>query len=252
MLKTILKICLLLMLGTNQIFNAAFAKPEPLRISVTYFTPPFIVSNGYKNFMGFDVNMLAYICYYLQRDCKFQAMQFDDLLPSVISKQADIAVGGIIITPQRLLKVAMSNPYLVSSSRFITNQEKNIPKLTEDLLKNSRIGVEKGSAFGEQINTWRISGVKIVEFKEEAGEIEALIQKKIDFALMDNFASIYWVNHSENKLKLIGKKINYGYGYGIAINPQNKRLIYEVNQAINAYINSNQYKQNYNLYLSEF
>lgn len=232
--------------------NADDEKLQPLRVSVTYFTPPFVMSNGYSNFIGFDINMMAYICSYLKRDCQYKAMEFADLIPSITNKQADLAVSGIIITPNRLLQVAMSNPYLVSASRFVTNSKNNVNELKDDILLNSKIGVEKGSVFGEQLNTWKINGIEIVEFSQEAEEIQALVQRNIDYALMDNYTSIYWVKHSENKLKLLGKSIKYGYGYGIAIDPQNADLIKAVNEAINSYINANQYKEDYNLYFLDF
>lgn len=252
MIKILIKSLLILVLFFSQQVNAQNTNLKPLRVSVTFFTPPFIISNGYNNYMGFDVNMLSYICYYLKRDCQFEAMEFADLIPSIINNQSDIAVGGVIITPSRLLEVAMSNPYLVSASRFITYQENNVSELTTDVLENKRIGVESGSVFGEQLKTWKINGVEIVEYSQEADEVQALIQHNIDFAIMDNYSSIYWVNHSEKKLKLLGKSIVYGYGYGIAINPNNVKLIEDINAAINAYIRSTQYKENYNLYLLEF
>lgn len=252
MIKIILKSLLILILTFSQLANALAGNIPPLRVSVTYFTPPFIISNGYNNFMGFDVNMLSFICYYLKRDCQYEAMEFGDLIPSITNNTSDIAVSGIIITPSRLLEVAMSTPYLVSSSRFITYSENSVSELTEDILENKKIGVEKGSVFGEQLKTWEISGIEIIEYNQEADEIQALIQRNIDFAIMDNYSSIYWVNHSEKKLKLLGKSIKYGYGYGIAINPNNVQLIKDINSAINAYIRSGQYKENYNLYLLEF
>ncbi len=253
MLKTFIKgFVVFLCAVLCQTISAESVKLKTLRVSVTYFTPPFIISSGYEHFMGYDVNMIAFICNYLKRDCQYQAMQFANLIPSVVSKQADIAVSGIIITPNRLLRVAMSHPYLVSSSRFVTYKEKKVAAITSRTLKNTTIGVEKGSVFGEQLKTWKLSGVKIVEFSQEAEEIQALIQHKIDFALMDNYSAIYWNKHSENKLKLIGESIRYGYGYGIVIDGDNLELINEINAAVNAYVRSEQFKVNYNLYLLEF
>lgn len=252
MIKIILKRVLILILLVSQSANTLAENLSPLRVSVTYFTPPFIISNGYNNFMGFDVNMLSFICYYLQRDCKYEAMEFDELIASITDNTSDIAVGGIIITPSRLLEVAMSTPYLVSSSRFLTYSENSVSEATKDILENKKIGVEKGSVFGEQLKAWEINGIEIIEYNHEADEIQALIQRNIDFAIMDNYSSIYWVNHSEKKLKLLGKSIEYGYGYGIAINPKNAQLIKEINEAINAYVRSSQYKENYNLYLLDF
>lgn len=235
----------------SEIIKADNLNSEPLRVSVTYFTPPFIITSGFKNFTGFDMNMMTYVCYHLKRACEYRAMAFEELLPSITSKQADIAVSGIIITSNRLLQVGMSNPYLVSASRLITYQENDINELTDAALENKKIGVEKGSVFGEQVKNWNIKGVEIIEFSSENDEIQSVAQHNIDFAVMDNYSSIYWVKNSQNKLKLLGNPIVYGYGYGIAIDPNNPDLIDQVNDAIKTYLKSGLYTENYNLYLSD-
>lgn len=228
------------------------AAKQPLRVAVTFFTPPFIDSTGSGTFMGFDVNMLAYLCYYLDRDCQYQAMEFGELLPSIKSNSVDIAVSGIIITPERALQLSMSTPYLISASRFLTRSINTETKLTKETLKGKTIGVEKGSVFGEQIRAWGIKEVKLIEYKAENDEILSLSQGKVDYILMDNYTSIYWMRQSNGKLKLIGKPINYGYGYGVAVNPQVPGLLQDINAALNAYVHSKQYKENYELYFGKF
>ena len=130
-------------------------------------------------------------------------------------------------------------------------KENKINDLTETALNNSRVGIEKGTVFGQQLRNWQIPGVEIVEFEKEADEIEALAQHNVDYILMDNYTSIYWVQHSEGRFKILGKPITYGFGYGIAIDPNNKQLVMDINEALNAYIQSEQYKQNFNFYLSD-
>lgn len=249
----VLKVLLLAFICSfTGIVSAEDTSKQPLRVAVTFFTPPFIDSTGNGTFMGFDVNMLAYLCYYMHRDCQYQAMQFGQLIPSIKANSVDIAVSGIIITPERALQISMSTPYLISASRFLTNAKNKETKLTAETLKGKTIGVEKGSVFGEQIRDWGIKKVKLVEFKAENDEILSLSQGNLDYILMDNYTAIYWQRQSKGKLKLIGEPINYGYGYGVAVNPQVPGLLQEINAALNSYVRSKQYRENYELYFGKF
>lgn len=250
--KIIKALLVIFIFCTSSIVNAEVAEKKTLRIAVTYFTPPFINHTGGGNYMGFDVNMLAYICYYMQRECQYEAMRFAELIPSLKSNKFDIASSGMIITPERALQVSMSTPYLISASRFVTHIDNKEERITKKVLQNKKIGVEKGSVFGNQLKTWGISGIKIVEFDNESDEVLMLSQAKLDYILMDNYTAIYWNNTVNNKLRLVGKPIKYGYGYGVAVNPNDSTLLQEVNRAINAYVRSPQYKENYNLYFTEF
>lgn len=249
----ILKVLFLVFIFTcTGLAYATETSKKPLRVAVTFFTPPFIDSTGNGTFMGFDVNMLAYICYYLQRDCQYKAMEFAELIPSLQTNSVDIAVSGIIITPDRALQISMSTPYLISASRFLTTSTNQETKLTRDTLQGKTIGVEKGSVFGEQIRSWGIKKVKLVEYQVENEEVLLLSQGKLDYILMDNYTAIYWQKQSNGKLKLIGEQVNYGYGYGIAVNPQVPGLLQEINAALNSYVRSQQYRENYELYFGKF
>ena len=196
--------------------------------------------------------MMNYICHIINRKCVFKTMSFDELIPSVVNKTVDIATSGITITLDRLKVVSMSNPYMLSSSMFLTTLVNKKEPFELGYLVNKKLGVQKGTIFGSQAKELNIQGVKIIEYKSEREQIDALSKKNIDYALMDTATALYWQNQSQRSLVVAGSSLEYGIGYGIVINSNDDMLLNDINYAIAKYVRSNEYLKNYEIYFSNF
>ncbi|MDF1758842.1 MAG: transporter substrate-binding domain-containing protein [Legionellaceae bacterium] len=242
--------------------NLSFAAPQSLseeidntkvlNVAVSNFSPPFIIRSGKSGFMGFDINLMNYICSHLKRKCVYHPMTFDNLISSVASGKMDVAASAIIITFNRLSKVSMSQPYLVSASRFLGPAVMKNETLNRKLLENKKIGVESGSVWLEQLKSLNIGSLKIVPYSQENFEIDALSKKNVDMVLMDDLMSQYWSQNSYNKFSVVGGPIKYGFGYGVVVNPNDKQLLDDINDALDLYLKSDEYSQNYQMYISKF
>ena len=131
--------------------------------------------------------------------------------------------------------INFSTPYLVSYSRFLTNQHYANKPFNLELLKGKRIGVNQESVFNQQIREMGIKNLNVVEFvgihsTEEM--LEALSNDQVDFVLMDDPSALYWVANSSGDIVVIGKPILYGYGLGIAVNKENSLLLQLINSAL--------------------
>ena len=225
------------------------AKNPPLRIATTKFTPPFVME-GHNQLYGFDIAMMGYICTVIGRDCKYQLIPFEQLLTTVASNKADVAISGITITPERYTVVDFSIPYMVSDTHFLGKKNQTNTKITAKLLSTSRIGTIAGKVFDEELSTLGAINPTIVHFDEESAMIEALTKGTIDFALMDAPSAIYWQQITEGLLVTIDKPIPYGFGLGIAINKDQTTLANAINDAIRQYQKSQDFKTNYDMYFS--
>jgi ABC-type amino acid transport substrate-binding protein len=199
---------------------------------------------------GFDVAMIEYICTLIQRDCHLHIMKFDQLIPSLVSGKIDLAASGIIITSERLKFVNFSTPYATGNSRFLGKTSFLKTPINAALLNKNRIGVTIGSPFREEIYSLGGLEATIIEYQEEVDLIEALLDNSIDLALVLNQTALYWQSNTDGKLIALGQPINYGFGLGIAVNLNNSILLKTINQALKKYINSKEYLQNFNMYLS--
>ncbi|VEG92435.1 transporter substrate-binding domain-containing protein [Legionella spiritensis] len=236
------------------IFFAAPLQAEgpPLLVAVDQSAPPFDMRGAHSQLYGFDISMMEYICREIKRTCQYQAMPFGQLLPTVQSGKAEVAIGSIIITPERAQMVNFSNPYLNSESRFISNAHAAQNNFTLSMLNNRKIGVEQDTVFPDIINSLALTNPKVITYSKLETLIEDLYHGEIDFALMDNPTALYWQSQSSGIIKPVGKPFSFGFGLGIAVRPGNTQLLQQINNALARFEKSPDFKRAYEQYLAYF
>lgn len=243
----------ILLLAFIFLLNPIFAAGEPLNVGVDSYTPPFVMEGNAKNLYGFDIDMMSALCKSIQRTCRYVPMKFEDLLNAVATQKVDVAVSSITITAERAKNVDFSAPYLLSYSRFLTNHthESHQP-FTLELLKNKKIGVVVATVFKDQIKDMGIINPTVVEYPNTEVMLEALGNDNLDYVLFDNPTALYWAANSSGAFAVIGKPYLYGYGLGIAVNPTEKDLLQNINQALLQFHKSNEYNMAYTRYIENF
>lgn len=221
----------------------------PLRVAIEHFNPPFVKQTTNNRFYGFDIKLMENICRQLERQCQYNPMRFVDLIAAVENNVADVAISAITITVPRAQRVNFSLPYLMSRSRFMGKTEQNEQPFSLNLLRNKRIGIEEGHVFNEQILEMGVQDARIVYYRDIPSLIEALNNGRVDFLLLDNPSAVFWQHNSSGRLKALGSPLDYGFGFGIAINRENEDLLRQINEALLVYQNSREYRQNYQKYL---
>jgi ABC-type amino acid transport substrate-binding protein len=223
----------------------------PLNVAVDAFSPPFIMQGADQQFYGFDIGMMEYICQQLKRKCVFQPMTFSNLLNAVENNKADVAVGSIVITPERALRVNFSSPYLPSQARFF-GYKKYASSFNLKSLSNQYIGVETGTLYPQVIATLPIDNPKIKEYPNANALLAALQNEDVRVVLIDNPAAVFWQNQVSDIFVALGTPFNYGFGLGIVVNKSQTDLLTQINQALASYLSSAQFKVNFNSYLNYF
>ena len=240
------KLCWLFLFLLTALFPVHAQNPL-LRVATTQFTSPFVMQ-GHHQLYGFDIAMISYICAAIKRDCQYQLMPFDQLLTSVASNKADIAISGITITTERYELVNFSIPYMLSNTRFLGRSNMANRVIDAKLLSTSRIGTITGKVFDQELLSLGAINPTIVHFNNEPAMIEALTTGSIDFALLDDPTANYWQQTTNGTLVTMGNPIPYGFGLGIAINKKETALVDTINEAIRQFQKSTDFKTNYNTY----
>lgn len=230
----------------------AFAAEAPLIIAVNNYAPPFVLQSANNYLFGFDISMMNYICKTLQRTCQYKPMAFGQILLAVQNKQADMAMGSIIITAERAKIVNFSQPYLQSMARFMGRKELADTPFGVTMLVNKKIGVAANTVYPQVAIASGATPGDIIEYPDLESVIEALQNGDIDIALMDNPTAEYWDIHSSGSLIVLGKPFNYGFGLGIAVNKGDPVLLQQINQALVQYHQSEAYKTDTTNYFSDF
>ena len=104
--------------------------------------PPYEFLRG-QEVVGIDVEISKAVAQKLGREFRVENMDFDSVIPAVISGKANLAASGITITEDRKKNVDFSVPYVKTG--IVVIFQKSSPYTTPDLLKGKKIGVQSGT-----------------------------------------------------------------------------------------------------------
>ena len=95
--------------------------------------------------VGFDIDLAVAIGQHLGKNIEFKNMDFHGLLAALASKNVDLVMAGMSITPERMAEVAFSIPYTEAKVAILSRGEDNL-KTLEDL-KGKNIGAQLGTTW---------------------------------------------------------------------------------------------------------
>ena len=142
--------------------------------------PPYEFLRG-QEVVGIDVEICRAVADKLGKKFKAESVDFDSVIPAVISGKADLAAAGITITEDRKKNVDFSVPYVKTG--IVVVYKKSNPFTGKDQLKGRKIGVQGGTTSEAFV---------INELKQEperskspAEAVAALRAGRVDFVIAD-------------------------------------------------------------------
>ncbi|MGV9455331.1 ABC transporter substrate-binding protein [Streptomyces sp. NPDC003635] len=133
--------------------------------------------------------------------------------PEVVSgrtKDFDLALAQITITPERSKVAQFSPPYLSSTLGVLIREGENI---NEDNIRDVRIGVAEGTT-GEEFVENRLKPTKpVTAFPNDPEMVTALEEGRIDAVVHDTTILLAYPQKQEIKVSLVGQyRTDQGYG----------------------------------------
>ena len=104
--------------------------------------PPYEFLRG-QEIVGIDVEICRAVATKLGRPFKAETVDFDSVIPAVISGKADLAAAGITVTEDRKKNVDFSIPYVKTG--IVVIYKKDNPFKDVEQLKGKKIGVQAGT-----------------------------------------------------------------------------------------------------------
>ena len=155
-------------------------KDNSLKMITEATFPPYEFLRG-QEIAGIDVEICRAVAKKLNRPFKAETVDFDSVIPAVISGKADLAAAGITVTEDRKKNVDFSIPYVKTGIVVIykkTNPFKNIEQL-----KGKKIGVQGGTTS----ETFVLEQLKQEpeRSKSPAEAVAALKSGRVDFVIAD-------------------------------------------------------------------
>ena len=104
--------------------------------------PPYEFLRG-KEIAGIDVEICRAVAQKLGKKFQCETVDFDSVIPAVISGKADLAAAGITVTEDRKKNVDFSDPYVKTG--IVVVYKKSNPFKDRDQLRGKKIGVQSGT-----------------------------------------------------------------------------------------------------------
>ena len=104
--------------------------------------PPYEFLRGHE-IVGIDIEICRAVAQKLGRELQRETVDFDSVIPAVVSGNADLAAAGITITEDRKKNVDFSVPYVKTG--IVVIYRRNNPFESVGQLKGKRIGVQSGT-----------------------------------------------------------------------------------------------------------
>ena len=104
--------------------------------------PPYEFLRG-QEIVGIDVEICRAVAQKLGKEFQAETVDFDSVIPAVISGKADLAAAGITITEDRKKNVDFSIPYVKTGIVVISKKSNPFKDVAQ--LKGKKIGVQSGT-----------------------------------------------------------------------------------------------------------
>ena len=104
--------------------------------------PPYEFLRG-QEAVGIDVEICRAVAEHMGKEFQVETVDFDSVIPAVVSGKADLAAAGITITEDRKTHVDFSIPYVKTGIVVIST--KSNPFTNVEQLKGKKIGVQSGT-----------------------------------------------------------------------------------------------------------
>lgn len=128
--------------GAALLAGCGGSDPSTLKMITEASFPPYEFLRG-QEIVGIDVEICRTVAEKLGKGFQCETVDFDSVIPAVISGKADLAAAGITVTEDRKKNVDFSIPYVKTGIVVISS--KSNPFTDVEQLKGKKIGVQAGT-----------------------------------------------------------------------------------------------------------
>ena len=197
---------------------------------------PFEYFEGEK-IVGVDADIAQEIAKDLGKEVIIEHIDFDSLIPSLVTGKADFVAAGMTITPDREESVDFSIPYVESVQNIISKKDDELKTMEE--LKGKKIGVQLGTtgdlAVSDAINledgSLYGSGAETKTYANALEAAQDLLAGRIDAVVIDMLPAEEIVKNNSDTLATV-KFGEISEAYGIAVEQGNTELLESINKTL--------------------
>jgi polar amino acid transport system substrate-binding protein len=197
-----------------------------------------------SGFKGFDVDVVTEITKKLDlklviKDSDFNALQSG---LAMNSGQCDMAASAMTITDERAKKIGFSDPYYDSEQSLLVPADSDIASIAD--LDGKHVGVQRDTT-GATYAADHAKGAKIIAYKDDGSEFNALKAGNVDALLQDLPVNI---EHTRDGSYKVVETYKTDEQYGLAMKKTNTALIDKVNEILASMKSDGTYQTIYDKY----
>lgn len=157
-----------------------------LRVGVEPGYKPFEMEDTQGKLIGFDIDIARMMAKAMGVKLKIVRLDWNGMLPGLLTKQFDIIISGMTITSERNLWINFSDTYLaVGQTVLIRSAHKTRVKSYKDLnMKKYLVATKQGTTAQDTIKT-KMPKARVQLFDTEAAAVAALRKGEIDAFVYD-------------------------------------------------------------------
>ena len=167
-------------LAASVICGCAQKESDTVKMITEATFPPYEFLRG-QEIVGIDVEICRAVAQKLGKNFHCETVDFDSVIPAVISGKADLAAAGITVTEDRKKNVDFSIPYVKTG--IVVVYKKDNPFKGKDQLKGKKIGVQGGTT-SETFVTDELKQ-EPERTKSPAEAVAALKAGRVEFVIAD-------------------------------------------------------------------
>ncbi|EHF01336.1 ABC transporter substrate-binding protein [Olsenella sp. oral taxon 809] len=217
--------------------EAGYTLVEPGKLTMisNFYFPPFVSMNADTgDYEGFDVDLYKAVCEKLGLEPNIlPTVQFDTIVPTIKQGgKADVSLGAVTITDERLQEIDFSNPYLDSNQAIVVKQ--GSAATTADALNASgtQIAVQSGTT-GEAWSRENLPNATIVPLDDIIQCLTGVQTGLYAASVCDLPVASYEISSAYADLVIPdGGQIPTGEQYGIVVSKDNPKLTQAINDAL--------------------
>lgn len=140
--------------------------------------------DGKNEIVGSDVELAKEIAKELGVEVELSQMSFENVLASLQSGKADLAISGISKTEERSKVYDFSEPYYTAVNKVIVKKSDLDKYTSKDTLKSKSVGVQKGSV-QETMAQKELTGSSLVSLNKNGNLITDLKSGQLDAVIFE-------------------------------------------------------------------
>ncbi|MEZ5447352.1 MAG: transporter substrate-binding domain-containing protein [Gammaproteobacteria bacterium] len=238
------------------------AEDKALRLATEGGYPPFSETAPDGSLRGLDIDIGNAICAAMKLQCVWIKVDWERMIPALISNKVDAIVASMTITEERKAKVAFTSKYYATPLALVGRSEEPLEPRPASL-RGRKVGVERGTVADDfATRFWDGTGVEIIRYSLQDEAYVDLVAGRLDGVLTD-----YWqayggfLHRPEGRGYAVrGGKIHgrnaeeravIGEGAGIAVRKGDQRLRRTLDQGLAAIRASGVYDEIIRRYFAE-